>query len=48
MTNKISLLALTCFFFAFAASGQITTRQLADKLEAPIPVYDSLENLITL
>jgi hypothetical protein len=48
MTNKISLLVLTFFYFGFNASGQITTRQVAGKVEAPIPVYDSLENLITL
>lgn len=48
MLNKNVCFVCSYLLFANCSLGQITTRQLAEKIEAPIPVYDSLQNKITL
>jgi hypothetical protein len=48
MIKHFTILTMTCLFLLLYASGQITTRQAADKVDAPFPIYDSLQNLITL
>ncbi|MBP7808840.1 MAG: hypothetical protein KA163_06080 [Bacteroidia bacterium] len=44
---KKPLFSLALLFLAFFSKGQITVREVAEKEEAPIPVYDSLNNIIT-
>jgi len=45
MNKRILILTILSIYFYSNSNGQITTTKIADKLEVPTPIYDSLSNI---